>query len=71
MVSPGKVFVTYSTYADATSPGPYQVAKFNTMGRSVKVRLRFLMSSVSTFVLLLMSASMAIVWSEPHPHIVG
>jgi BNR repeat protein len=37
-VSPGELFVTYTIYPDATSPGPYQAGKFNTMGRSVKVR---------------------------------
>jgi hypothetical protein len=37
-VSPGELFVAYTIYPDATSPGPYQQAKYSTMGRSVKVR---------------------------------
>jgi hypothetical protein len=37
-VSPGELFVAYTIYPDATSPGPYPAAKFDTMGRSVKIR---------------------------------
>ena len=37
-VAAGELFVAYSNYADAVTAGPYQYDKFNTMGRSVKVR---------------------------------
>jgi hypothetical protein len=37
-VGPGELFVAYTVYPDATSPGPYQTAKYRTIGRSVKVR---------------------------------
>lgn len=36
-VSPGELFVAYTIYPDATSPGPYQTANFDTVARSVKV----------------------------------
>lgn len=37
-VSPGELFIVYTIYPDATSAGPYQDEKFDTVGRSVKVR---------------------------------
>ena len=62
-------------YPDAASSGPYPVSKFNTMGRSIKVRYEILRFHAACSMLLfpafffyVMSPVTTIEWSERRPH---